>query len=269
MGKRKRSECALTVCCPVTFYSAYSNTYKSGPPGVGKTLTAEGVSEHLQKPLYSVRSPERKVIYFCLIRSQISAGELGIDARELEKQLSNIFQIAKQWDAILLLDEADVFLEKRSSQNLQRNGLVSVFLRKLEYCTGILFLTTNRVSEFDEAILSRIHLLLRYNNLTSDARRDIWANFLKRAHTQKGAANISPNQLESLVKSELNGRQVCCLLFLRELIADCVQIKNAVAAAHALATRQGAQLSHSQLQQAVKTSKKFLDEFYSVPRMFV
>ena len=47
---------------------------------------------------------------------------------------------------------------------------MSVFLRKLEFCTGILFLTTNRVSEFDEAILSRIHLLLRYNNLTSDAQ---------------------------------------------------------------------------------------------------
>jgi Cdc6-like AAA superfamily ATPase len=31
-------------------------TWKSGPPGVGKTLTAEAVSEHLKRPLYSVRS---------------------------------------------------------------------------------------------------------------------------------------------------------------------------------------------------------------------
>jgi len=83
---------------------------------------------------------------------QISAGELGIEAEKLEKQLSVIFQIANQWDAILLLDEADVFLERRSSQNLHRNGLVSVFLRKLEYCTRILFLTTNRVSEFAGSI---------------------------------------------------------------------------------------------------------------------
>ena len=140
---------------------------------------------------------------------QISAGELGTEAQKLEKQLSDIFQIANQWDAILLLDEADVFLERRSSQNLHRNGLVSVFLRKLEYCTRILFPTTNRVSEFDEAILSRIHLLLKYENLNKDTRKNIWTSFLKKAQTQKGAAKIGPKYLESLVKAELNGRQVC------------------------------------------------------------
>jgi hypothetical protein len=74
---------------------------------------------------------------------------------------------------------------------------VSVFLRKLEYCTGILFLTTNRVSEFDD------------ENLNKDARKNIWTSFLKRAQTQKGAAKIGPKHLESLVKAELNGRQVC------------------------------------------------------------
>jgi len=139
---------------------------------------------------------------------QISAGELGIEAQKLEKQLSDIFQIANQWDAILLLDEADVFLERRSSQNLHRNGLVSVFLRKLEYCTGILFLTTNRVSEFDD---SRIHLLLRYENLKKKARKNIWKSFLKQAATRNGAVTIGPKHLESLTEAELNGRQVCQL----------------------------------------------------------
>jgi SpoVK/Ycf46/Vps4 family AAA+-type ATPase len=142
---------------------------------------------------------------------QISAGELGIEAEKLEKQLSVIFQIANQWDAILLLDEADVFLERRSSQNLHRNGLVSVFLRKLGYCTRILFLTTNRVSEFDEAILSRIHLLLRYENLKKKARENIWKSFLKQAETQNRAVTISPKHLGSLTEAELNGRQVCQL----------------------------------------------------------
>ena len=54
-----------------------------------------------------------------------------------------------------------------------------VFLRKLEQYTGILFLTTNWVSEFDETILSRIHLLLRYENLGKDARKIVWTSFLK------------------------------------------------------------------------------------------
>ena len=101
-----------------------------------------------------------------------------------------------------------MFLEKHLSQNLHRNGVMSVFLRKLEYCTRILFLTTNRVSEFDEAILSRIHLLIRYDNLKKDARKNIWTSFLERAHTYKGAAKIGPKHLESLVEAELNSRQV-------------------------------------------------------------
>jgi hypothetical protein len=68
---------------------------------------------------------------------------------------------------------SDVFLEMRALNDLTRNGLVSMFLRKLEYYEGILFLTTNRIAQFDGAILSRIHLLLRYENLTQVARRQV------------------------------------------------------------------------------------------------
>ena len=81
--------------------------------------------------------------------------------------------MAHQWKALLLLDEADVFVKQRTSNDLVRNGLVSVFLRKLEYCQGIMFLTTNRVSEFDIAILSRIHLMFKYNDLSKAAGRQI------------------------------------------------------------------------------------------------
>ncbi len=40
---------------------------------------------------------------------------------------------------VVLLDEADVFLEQRSLANLERNALVSVFLRVLEYYDGNLY----------------------------------------------------------------------------------------------------------------------------------
>lgn len=106
------------------------------------------------------------------------------------------------------MDEADVFLAKRSLGDVYRNGLVSVFLRRLEYCEGILFLTTNRVSEFDEAVLSRIHLMLRYDELNGDAKRDVWGHFLERACTAHGAAKISKADFDRLVRSKFNGRQV-------------------------------------------------------------
>lgn len=99
-----------------------------GPPGTGKTLTAEGISELLKCPLYMA-----------------SAGELGTDSRYLESELQKILDICHAWGAILLLDEADVFLEKRNIHDIHRNALVSIFLRQLEYFQGILFLTTNRV----------------------------------------------------------------------------------------------------------------------------
>jgi len=62
---------------------------------------------------------------------------------------------------------------------LQRNALVSIFLRQLEYFQGIMFLTTNRVETFDEAFQSRIHIALKYNDLDRKAKRIIWGTFLE------------------------------------------------------------------------------------------
>lgn len=88
----------------------------SGPPGVGKTLTAESVAEVMQVPLYVM-----------------SAGDLGTNADAVEGSLKNILRMIPKWGAVLLLDEADVFMEARSATDLQRNELVSIFLRMLEY----------------------------------------------------------------------------------------------------------------------------------------
>ena len=94
------------------------------------------------------------------LTSQISAGELVVDhgdSNALEQQLETIFKIAKHFNAVLLLDEADAFMEQRTSYHDTHNRLVTVFLRKLEYYPGILFLTSNRGIQFDDAILSRIY----------------------------------------------------------------------------------------------------------------
>jgi len=109
-----------------------------GPPGIGKTLTAEAIAEVLHKPLYYV-----------------TMGELGTDPETMEIRLGEILTLCASWDALVLIDEADVFLEKRSTSDVLRNAMVCVMLRLLEYHQGILFLTTNRVTEFDPAFESR------------------------------------------------------------------------------------------------------------------
>ena len=87
----------------------------SGSPGVGKTLTAEVVSEVTKRPLYMV-----------------SAGELGTQVSEVDERLEMVLEITRRWGCLLLIDEADVFLQKRDCLDLQRNSLVSIFLRRLE-----------------------------------------------------------------------------------------------------------------------------------------
>ena len=99
-------------------------------------------------------------------------------------------------------------MEARSPQNLDRNALISVFLRKLECYKGIIFLTANHVPEFNPAILSRIHLMLRYDNLSRYTRNQIWSQFLSRAITPYGDADIKDIEFKRLISGELNGRQV-------------------------------------------------------------
>ena len=91
----------------------------------------------------------------------MSVVDLGLDPSEIESNLTNVLDMTTKWKCVLLLDEADVFLEARSNHDLERNKLVSIFLRILEYYEGFLFLTSNRVEEIDAAFESRIHLNLQ------------------------------------------------------------------------------------------------------------
>lgn len=99
-------------------------------------------------------------------------------------------------------------MEQRTSYHNTHNRLVTIFLRKLEYYQGILFLTTNRMIQFDEAVISRIHLTIQFENLTREFRRDIWKSQLSKACTMQGPAIVGPNELQQLVNFALNGREV-------------------------------------------------------------
>lgn len=168
--------------------------------------------------------------------------------------MSRIFQTASQWNALLLLDEADVFLQQRSTLSLERNRLVAIFLRKLEYFDGILFLTTNHVADFDGAVLNRIHLVLKYDDLDHDARRNVLAHFLEKA--DQGGQDISDEEIDRLATIKLNGRQVSLHhnYAKQALTSDMIQIKNTVAIAHALAAWKNAPVSYSCIKQALKAN---------------
>ncbi|KAK0628680.1 P-loop containing nucleoside triphosphate hydrolase protein [Bombardia bombarda] len=173
-----------------------------GPPGVGKTLTAETLAESSRIPLYTV-----------------PAGQIGVEPTKVEPILKTIFKIASRWKALLLLDEADVFLAQRS-ENVQLNALVSVFLRELEHYDGILFLTTNRLQAFDEAVLSRVHLASRYEPLKLEARVAVWKYFVDQVRTKHGRPAFSRDVIASLAKHEINGREIRNIVFLAQSMAE-------------------------------------------------
>ena len=96
---------------------------------------------------------------------EISTRELGTIVDVLKKRLSYIFKIVTYQKVTLLLNEADVFVEQRAINNIYRNTLIYIFLRKLKYYKGILFLITNQVKTINKAIISRIYLALQYGLL--------------------------------------------------------------------------------------------------------
>ena len=88
-------------------------------------------------------------------------------------------------------------LEARLLHQIQRNGLVLVFLRKLKCSQSILFLTMNWMSNFDDAIINRINLMLRFEALSKDSEIQIWKNFLTRASAKYGPAKVNNKNLIS------------------------------------------------------------------------
>ncbi|ETS81506.1 hypothetical protein PFICI_06508 [Pestalotiopsis fici W106-1] len=193
----------------------------SGEPGTGKTLTSESVAEAMEKPLYSM-----------------SAGELGDDADVVEQNLHRVLELAAKWGAVLLIDECDVFLEQRTTSDLHRNKLVSVFLRLLEYYQGVMFLTTNRVAAFDPAFESRIHLTIHYPQLDRSSRLHIWRTFVHPDSAGKTSA-VQEADLSELAENELNGRQ----------------IKNVVKTARLLASKAKAPLSMDHISMVLRVKR--------------
>jgi len=175
-----------------------------GAPGVGKTATAECIADLMEKPLYP-----------------ITCGDLGSSAEDVEKNLKKHFTLASRWDCVMLLDEADVFLAKRKLEDLQRNSIVSVFLRMLEYYKGLLFLTTNRVGTFDEAFTSRVHISLFYPNFDKETTLKVWKTFIDQTKfvlESSGRTNVTVDAegIEKFAKkhwkenkqARWNGRQI-------------------------------------------------------------
>jgi hypothetical protein len=173
----------------------------TGLPGTGKTLTAEVYSEQIKRPLYVIQ-----------------CAQLGTEEEKLEEQLGVVLKRATRWNAILLIDEADVYVRAREN-DLQQNAIVGVFLRMLERFQGVLFMTSNRPDAIDDAIMSRAIAHIKYDLPDANSLKQIW-----RVLSDNYDVDLTDKEIETLIKEFpcISGRNVKTLLKL----ATAVSISN-------------------------------------------
>lgn len=162
-----------------------------GSSGLGKTLTAEIYAEIIERPLYSVHS-----------------GQLGTNPDTIEERLDIILRRAERLGVVLLLDEADVYIRERDN-SMSHNAIVAAFLRKLEYFNGLLFMTTNRYDDVDDAIISRCIAILRYLKPDRELREKLWKTLSKQFKVR-----LTPTLREHLIDQypDVSGRDIKNLL---------------------------------------------------------
>ena len=98
--------------------------------------------------------------------------------------------------------EKEIFLESRKENDVQRNAMVGIFLRLLEYHDYVFFLTTNRVENFDHVFHIGISISIKYYDLDTDTRKQMYENLLVLSNIK----NINTQEL--LSNYGLNGRKI-------------------------------------------------------------
>ena len=169
-----------------------------GVPGVGKTLTAEVYSEKMHRPLYKVQS-----------------SQLGTSPGKVEEQLKEVLQRAERWGAILLIDEADVYIHERGT-DIDQNAIVGVFLRVLEYYRGVLFMTTNRGTSVDDAIISRTTARFEYEMPSEEDQIKLWT-----VMSAQNKVGLTTQEIYQIVQEQpnLSGRDIKNLMKLSMVAA--------------------------------------------------
>lgn len=139
----------------------------SGPPGTGKTMAVETLSERTELPVYKIDS------------SQVVSKYIG----ETEKNLEVVFGAAEEADCILFFDEADSLFGKRTeirdAHDRYANFEVNYLLQRIESFRGVVVLATNRRRDLDEAFLRRIRYVVEFPLPEVKERRKIWNEMLE------------------------------------------------------------------------------------------
>ncbi len=138
-----------------------------GPPGTGKTMAAHAITSALEKRM------------ICVDYAEIESKYVG----ETSKNLSRLFQTAKEQDAVIFFDEADALLSKRvtnmtSATDVSVNQTRSVLLNLLNQYQGVILFATNFIQNFDAAFLRRIKYHIPFHLPDEAMRERLWRMYI-------------------------------------------------------------------------------------------
>lgn len=192
----------------------------TGPPGTGKTMSAQIIARELDLQIYKIDL------------SQVISKYIG----ETEKNLQEIFNEAQYSHAILFFDEADALFGKRSevkdAHDKYANVETSYLLQKMEEYEGISILASNYLQNIDEAFMRRINFIIKYPFPDRAHRQQLWSSLFPQA----APLSIDVDQSFLAEKLELTGGQ----------------IKNIVVASAFLAAEQGEAIGMKHIWKAAK-----------------
>ena len=169
-----------------------------GYPGTGKTLTALSIAKTLSKEILSIDC------------SKILSMYIGESEKNVKKIFDTFDNISKELDTkpILLLDEADQFLSKRSmgmlsSVDKMHNQMQNIFLEHLDKFQGILIATTNLLENIDLAFSRRFNYKIQFEKPNAKQRLELWSTLLP-----KQVPLASDIDLKTLAQYDLSGGQI-------------------------------------------------------------
>ena len=146
-----------------------------GPPGTGKSMLAEAIAFELQRPIFTFALGDAVDKY----------------VGETEKRIAYMFHEARQRNAVLLIDEADSFLQSRydARQGWEIRG-VNAMLCELQNSAGVVVLTTNMADCIDQAVERRLTYKLELRHPDASARAEIWRRTIPESVIADGVINI-------------------------------------------------------------------------------
>ena len=148
-------------------YGRGGSLLMTGPPGTGKTMSANAIAGELSLPLYQVNL------------SNVVDKYIG----ETEKNLEKAFSFAEKNSVVLFFDEADALFGARSeihdSKDRHANNEVAYLLQRIEAYDGIVLMATNIKGNIDPAFMRRIRYVAHFEKPDEEMRKQIWQGCLK------------------------------------------------------------------------------------------